>query len=288
MLPPSIGRGKDKAAARPARKTCAVQAALFSLTVELSGARSDGERFGLRENPRHRTHGVPHDQLARPAFSATVTVPLRLRWRAARRPAEPPGDPTAVGARGPLALPGFHRARQTCATGARRPRWRRGTVPSGERIAVTDSCPAPRHPKTPAPHGFAVSAVRAGGPVLVPSRGGARSYAFPFLFPFPQTVSAVAELGPTRGTRRSGEAVLDILQRRAWADARSAAVKSAGFRRLRKQTAAGAPRLGENQNLITVHPNFPNGVLPEFRIMWLTAIYRELYNPNNGDSRNSQ
>ena len=94
MPPPSIGREKDKAAARPAQKTCAVQAALFSLTVGLSGARSDSGRFGFRENPRHRTRGVPHVELARPAFSATVTVPLRLRWRAARWPgATPPRRP---------------------------------------------------------------------------------------------------------------------------------------------------------------------------------------------------
>lgn len=176
-------------------------------------------RWALRLSgePRHLTRGVPHMELARPAFSATVTVPLRLRWRAARRPADPHADPAS-------------------------PRWPRGVVPPGERNPVSGSWPAPQHPKTPAPHGFAVSAVQAGGPVLVPSRGGARTYAFPFHFLFPQIVSVVAELGPTRGTRRSGAAVLDFLSRRAWADGRSAAVKSAGFRRLRKQVAAVTSR----------------------------------------------
>ncbi|MBK8574800.1 MAG: hypothetical protein IPN90_03650 [Elusimicrobia bacterium] len=147
--PANYGRGKDQAAARPAQKTCAGRAALFSLTVGLSGARSDSGRFGFRENPRHRTRGVPHVELARPAFSATVTVPLRLRWRAARWP----------GATTPR-RPGLAPLAEGCRPARRKKTGFRQVAPHGT-------------PK-PAPHGFAVSAVRAGGPVLVPSRGGAR------------------------------------------------------------------------------------------------------------------
>ncbi len=157
--PPWIVRGKDKGR-RPARHEnhAPVQAALFSLTVGQSGARSDGGRSGFRENPRHRTRGGPHEELARPAFSATVTLPLRLPGKTARSARHPrPTRPRPAGAEWSLSRP---------------------------RKQLSGSPTAPRQRQTPAPPGFAGSAVRADGPGLVPSRGGARKWALPFLFCF--------------------------------------------------------------------------------------------------------
>jgi hypothetical protein len=114
---PALYRPGERQGRRPARheKHAPVQAARFTLAVESSGARSDGGRSGFRENPRHRTRGVPHEELARPAFSATVTLPLRLLGKAAR-PARPTsGRP----GRAPLARGGVSAAREKRFSGVR-------------------------------------------------------------------------------------------------------------------------------------------------------------------------
>jgi hypothetical protein len=63
--------------------------ALFTLTAETAGSRSNTVRSGFRRKPAPvRLFGVPHKKTERPAFSPTVSAPLRLRGKTAQ-PARP-------------------------------------------------------------------------------------------------------------------------------------------------------------------------------------------------------
>jgi hypothetical protein len=184
MPPPCVVRGKDKAAARPGTKIMRRSRRLvfrWRWSRPVRGVRRAAAAFGR----------TPPSNARR---AARKTCAARL-FRDRDVAASVAGESRAFG---PANL-WPTRPRPACA------RW----SPSRERKPGSESVPAPR----PAPHGFAVSAVRAGGPCLVPSRGGARKWALPFLFPFIQIESALGGLGLT--SREPGPPPLDILQRRS-------------------------------------------------------------------------
>ena len=173
MPPPCVVRGKDKAAARPGTKIMRRSRRLvfrWRWSRPVRGVRRAAAAFGR----------TPPSNARR---AARKTCAARL-FRDRDVAASVAGESRAFG---PANL-WPTRPRPACA------RW----SPSRERKPGSESVPAPR----PAPHGFAVSAVRAGGPCLVPSRGGARKpKKSKWCRPTGTAIGAGAENRPGRGLK---------------------------------------------------------------------------------------